>query len=141
MFLIKSPLTAVLRSLFGMIFNSKTMAIGVVTFVVLLVLAIVGIYAGVTVLVWNALLAPYLGAQQIMTISGAALFVLGVWFLGKIGGCLLGCGSLILFVTSSTATVVILDMRLDPTHLLVFAVFLYIFGMGSSSSSSSSSED
>ena len=80
-------------------------------------------------------MAPYLGAQQIATVDGAVLFVLGVWFLGKLGGCLLGCWSLILFATGSAA-VAVMDMHLDPTHLLVFAIFLYIFGLGSSSSSS-----
>jgi hypothetical protein len=96
------------------------------------------VWGAIIVLIWNAVMVPYLGASQIETVGGAVLFLLGVWFLGKLAGCLLGCWSILLLITGSAA-VAVLDMHLDPTHLLVFAVFLYIFGMGSSSSSHSSS--
>ena len=130
-----SPITALLRALFGKLFSGTALTMLVLGIIAAFV-AIVVIWGAIIVLIWNAVIAPYLGASQIETVGGAALFLLGVWFLGKLAGCLLGCWSIFLFITGSAA-VAVLDMHLNPTHLLVFAVFLYIFGMGSSSSSSS----
>jgi hypothetical protein len=132
-----SPVTALLRALLGKLFSGTALTMLVLGIVGIFV-AIIVVWGAVIVLIWNAVMAPYLGATQIQTLGGAVLFLVGVWFLGKLAGCLLGCWSIFLLVTGSAA-VAILDMHLDPTHLLVFAVFLYIFGMGSSSSSSSSS--
>ena len=132
-----SPVTALLRALLGKLFSGTALAM-LILGVVGAIVAIVVIWGAVIVLIWNALMAPYLGASQIQTLGGAVLFLAGVWFLGKLAGCLLGCWSIFLLITSSAA-VAILDMHLDPTHLLVFAIFLYIFGMGSSSSSRGSS--
>jgi len=134
--IIFSPITALLQALFRHFFSTG-LVLGMILVFVLLAVGVVAIWGVIAVFAWNALLAPYLGASQIVSFGSAVLFLLGVWFLGKIGGCLLGCWSLILFVSGSAA-VAVLDMRLDPTHLLVFAAFLYIFGIGSGSSSSSS---
>ena len=131
-----SPVTALLRALLGKLFSGTALAMLVLGIVGIFV-AIVVIWGAVIVLVWNAVIAPYLGASQIQTLGGAVLFLAGVWFLGKLAGCLLGCWSIFGLVTGAAA-VGVLDMHLDPTHLLVFAVFLFIFGMGSSSSSHSS---
>ena len=129
-----SPLVAILQMLsrrlaFG------TLAAGCILAAIAAFIALVAIWGAIIVFLWNTFLVDYLGASQITTIGGAILFLLGVWWLGKIGGCVLGCWSLILLVIGAGA-VSILDMRLSPLHLLVFAIFLWVFGLGSGSSSS-----
>jgi len=132
-----SPLVAILQMLsrrlaFG------TLAVGCIMAAIVAFVAIVAIWGAIIVFIWNTFLVDYLGAQQITTLGGAILFLLGVWWLGKVGGCVLGCWSLILLAIGAGA-VSILDMHLSPLHLLVFAIFLWVFGLGSGSSDKSSS--
>jgi uncharacterized membrane-anchored protein len=56
-----SPLTALLRVLFTILFNGKTLVIGLVALVILVILGIMALYAGILVFAWNALLAPSAG--------------------------------------------------------------------------------
>jgi hypothetical protein len=88
----------------------------------------------ITVMFWNALLVPYLDAVEIASLGGGILFVLGVVLLGKIAGFWLCIWSIGLFLTGGTASV--LDMRLDATHMLLWAVFLLVFSASASSKDS-----
>jgi hypothetical protein len=114
-----------------------------VLLIVALVVAIMALWAFVMLFVWGHFIVAgglLPGAQPITSIFGAAIFLLGVAFLGRFGGFIFIAYAVYLAVTGASGqTVNILDLHLTLTQLVIYGLFLSTFGFGSGGSSSSKS--
>lgn len=122
----------------------KVMGCGtLVLLIVALVVAIMALWAFVMLFVWGHFIVAgglLPGAQPITSIFGAAIFLLGVAFLGRFGGFIFIAYAVYLAVTGASGqTVNILDLHLTLTQLVIYGLFLSTFGFGSGGSSSSKS--
>jgi hypothetical protein len=111
--------------------------------VVAVVVAIMALWAFVILFVWGHFIVAgglLPGAQPITSIFGAGLFLLGIAFLGRLGGFIFIAYAIYLALTGpSGQTVNILDLHLTLIQLVIYGLFLYTFGFAGSGSSSKSS--